>query len=92
MTTILSEQQLVEIRAHAQTEVSRFVDPVIMHKCCRVLDRRGEQWAAAVLGRDISARSRGVPRRPALTDSEPYALINADYAEDGMVLDAMLGY
>lgn len=80
--SLLSESLLVDLRAEGIAQRSRFVDPVVIAKCSRVLDRRGELWAASVLGRDISRRSLGVPSRPYLRDGEEYVLVAADGAED----------
>jgi hypothetical protein len=86
--TLLTESQLVALRQQAQQQKTRFVDPHIIARCCQILDRRGEVWARAVLGRDISRRSPGVPNRPYLRDGEPNALVLADTAEDAIVLHA----
>ena len=82
--TRLTEAQLVAIRAqgHEQAGRSPFVDPYTIAECGRVLDRRGEGWAAAVLGRDISRRSIAVPLRPYLRDGEPEAIVYADREEN----------
>ncbi len=87
MITQLPEPTLVELRARGQSRRSQFVDPTVLHTCLRVLDRRGEEWAASVLGRDLARRSAAVPRRPFLNAGEDYALVEADRAEDRRVLD-----
>lgn len=84
--TTLPETRLVELRAQGQARRPRFVDPVLLDSCMRVLDRRGEQWAASVLGRDISRRSIAVRDRPFLHGGEDYTLVLADRAEDDLVL------
>jgi hypothetical protein len=88
MTTNLSEPQLVTIRAEGLSRRSRFVDPAVVRACTKVLHRRGEVWAAAVLGRDISARSSFFRDKPALRDGEEYILVLADEAEDDLLLRA----
>lgn len=82
--TELPEYRLVEIRALGQCQAGRFrfVDPTVPSAIETILDRRGEAWAASVLGRDISGRSAGAPGRPALSEGEGYALVFADAAED----------
>lgn len=84
--TALTEAKLVELRAEGYSRRSRFVDPHVIHQCSLVLNKRGEAWAASVLGRDISRRSLAVPNRPFLRDGEEYALVLADRAEDDEVL------
>lgn len=85
-TTQIPEPTLVELRARGHANISRFVDPHAVARCSKVLDRRGEGWAASVLGRDISRRSIGVPNRPYLNDGELWALNAADAAEDRIAL------
>jgi hypothetical protein len=89
--TRISELRLVALRAegHADANRTAFVDPVVLTACLRVLDRRGEEWAASVLGRDIRARSRAVPDRPFLRDGEADALVAADREEDAVALAAL---
>lgn len=89
MTTRLPEPRLVELRAAGLARRQRFVDPVVIRRASIVLDRRGEEWAAAVLGRDLRTRSRLVPARPALRPGEEYVLVMADAAEDAATLEAM---
>lgn len=84
--TRLTEAELVAIRADARTKPGRFVDPAVIAELGRVLDRRGEVWAAAILGRPLDRRARLDRRRPWLTDAEPYAVISADRAEDKVAL------
>jgi hypothetical protein len=89
MTTQLPEPQLVELRAEGQSRWSQFVDSMVLQRCSQVLDRRGECWAASVLGRDISRRSMAVSNRPFLNAGEEYALVAADRAEDNLILDSL---
>ena len=89
MRTSLPESTLVELRRWGLSQTSPFVDPKVLHQCCAVLDRRGEVWAASVLGRDISARSHAVPLRPSLRMGEGHILVAADKAEDDAVIDAL---
>lgn len=88
--TRLTPQQLVELRATGHSAgQSPFVDPYIISQSLRVLDRRGERWAAAVLGRDISRRSLAVPARPYLRSGEPDTLVLADAAEDTAAISGL---
>jgi hypothetical protein len=80
--TAISPERLVELRAQATTLVSRFPQPSVINRCCQVLDRRGEAWAAEVLGRDLSRRSLASAKWPFLNDADPYTLIAADIEED----------
>lgn len=89
--TTLDEARLVELRATGRARAGRFVDPAVIAECGRVLDRRGETWAASVLGRDISKRSLAVPRRPALREGEEYVLVLADQAEDAAAVEEIAG-
>lgn len=86
MKTALPETMLVELRANAHENVTRFVDPCAVTRCSRILDRRGEEWAASVLGRDISRRSAAIRKRPWLSEAEVYAINAADAAEDRVAL------
>lgn len=84
-STRIGEARLVELR-HASKVASRdaggFVDPYTLQRCEGVLDRRGEDWAAAVLGRDITRRSLTVAHRPYLLTGEDHTLVAADAEED----------
>ncbi|OHU46085.1 hypothetical protein BKG82_28290 [Mycobacteroides chelonae] len=85
LVTAISETRLIELRreAHASDRAAGpFVDPSVLRRCELILDRRGELWAAAVLGRDISRRSVGVPHRPHLIPGEDRVLVAADAEED----------
>lgn len=90
--TRLSEQQLVRLReiGYWKQIGERFVDPYVINQCDRVLERRGEVWAASVLGRDLSRRSMLVRNRPYLTGGEPYTLVLASRAEDGADFAAVI--
>lgn len=89
MITQLPEPELVELRANGHSRRAQFVDPTVLHACSEVLDRRGEDWAASVLGRDLSRRSVAVRSRPFLNAGEEYALVDADRAEDVLILDSL---
>jgi hypothetical protein len=90
--TSIPEPRLVEIRATqfaaAQT-TGRFINPREVHQVTQILDRRGESWAAAVLGRDLNQRSLAVPRRPFLKAGECGTLIAADTEEDRAAVEQM---
>lgn len=90
--TNIPEPRLRELREAGRIVAAKeaFPDPTMISACCRVLDERGEEWAASVLGRDISARSRLVVTRPALGSGEDYALVAADTDEDAYALREML--
>ena len=84
-STGIPEARLVELRQNgkaASQADGRFVDPRVLSRCEKTLDRRGEEWAAAVLGRDISRRSVMMPHRPYLLAGEDHTLIAADAEED----------
>lgn len=84
--TGISEDRLVELRREGKAADGPFVDPRVLQRCCDVLDRRGESWAAAVLGRDISRRSLSVPQRPYLLPGEDRVLVAADLEEDRVAI------
>ncbi len=86
VATKLPEARLVALRAAGHARESRFADPTVLADCMRVLDRRGEQWAGSVLGRDISRRSIVVRSRPYLHRGEDCILVLADRAEDDRML------
>lgn len=88
--TSLSQTQLVALRRdghEAALTGGVFVDPHVISQCEQVLDRRGEDWAASVLGRDISRRSLAVAHRPFLNAGEDHTLVAADRAEDQVAID-----
>lgn len=67
MVTHIPESRLVQLRAAGVAEdhaAGRFVDPSVLYRCTQVLDRRGETWAAAILGRNLTRRSLAHPHRP----------------------------
>lgn len=85
--TRISEERLVELRRRGQDADragGRFVDPFVLRRCQDVLDQRGEEWAAAILGRDITRRSPTVAHRPYLLAGEDHILVAADAEEDRM--------
>jgi hypothetical protein len=84
--TEIPEPWLIELRRESKTAAGPFVDPNVIAQCERVLDRRGEAWAAAVLGRDISRRSIGVSHRPYLNPGEERTLVAADHEEDRLAI------
>ena len=74
MTTNIPAARLTQLRAEgaaADRAAGPFVDPSILYQATRVLDRRGEAWAATILGRDISRRSLAAPHRPWLRQTAP---------------------
>lgn len=88
--TGIAEGRLIELRREGQASGpgnGRFVDPTVLHQCLGVLDRRGEPWAASVLGRDLSRRSLGVPHRPYLLPGEDHILVAADSEEDRIAIE-----
>lgn len=87
--TRVPESRPVELRAAGKAASGRFVDPAVIMLCTRVLDQRGEEWAASVLGRDISRRSIACPTRPWLKGGEEYTLVEADAEEDRLALREM---
>jgi len=90
LATAISETRLIELRREGQgsdRSAGPFVDPGVLRRCGLVLDRRGELWAAAVLGRDVSRRSVGVPDRPYLNPGEDRVLVAADAEEDRVAID-----
>jgi hypothetical protein len=86
MRTNIPERKLVELRALGIQSVGAFVDPQVIASCSNVLARRGDEWAASVLGHDITRRSTYVTNRPYLRDGEEYTLVLADAEEDTVTL------
>lgn len=83
--THIGEVRLTELRQASRAvcrDTGGFVDPHMVRRCEGVLDRRGEAWAAAVLGRDITRRSSTVSHRPYLLAGEDHTLVAADAEED----------
>ncbi|GAA3148533.1 hypothetical protein [Rhodococcus baikonurensis] len=88
-TTSIPEQRLVELRSDGKVASGvqgGFVDPRVLHRCVEVLDRRGEGWAAAVLGRALDRRSLAVPTRPFLHAGEDHTVVLADAEEDRIAI------
>jgi len=79
--TTLGADQLVQLHLDgiAMRGTSPFEDPRTMNRYQEVLRRRGEQWAASVLCRDISRRS--LTWGPWLNHGEAEILVLADEAE-----------
>jgi hypothetical protein len=87
--TAIPEMRLAELRvqgADASRAQGGFVNPRMLHQCEQVLDRRGEEWAAQVLGRDISRRSIVVRHRPYLRAGEGHILVLSDAEEDRIAI------
>lgn len=80
---------MIELRRVGKASARPFVDPYTIARCVEVLDRRGEAWAAAVLGRNIDRRSLGVPARPHLRAGEAHTIVAADYAEGEYTAEAI---
>lgn len=89
MNTNISEPKLTELRTQGMHADRRFVDPAVLQYCTMVLAARGKQWAASVLGRDLSRRSVLVPAMPYLRDGEEYTLVLADAEENAVTLAAL---
>ncbi len=89
MATPIPEDRLVELRA-AGTEMAargKFVDPRMCHRAQQIIRERGERWVAAILGRDVSRRSVGVPNMPHLRDGDLETIIAADADEDRYAIE-----
>lgn len=81
--TAIAPARLRELRAEGQSKVSEYVDLNTLVACSAVLERRGEPWAEAVLGRALTRRCPyGTRRAPWLTRAEEHVLIAADHEED----------
>ncbi|MDN5758637.1 MAG: hypothetical protein L0H59_08905 [Tomitella sp.] len=90
--TALQPQQLTALRerGHAMSAASGpFVDPRSAYRVRRILADRGEEWAAAVLSRKLTARSRVDAGVPWLREGELETLDEADRAEDDAALDGI---
>lgn len=83
MKTTLTPEHLATLHAQGREEAGRspFVDPCAAAKSKKLLQERGESWAASVLMRDLSRRSLAFPYLPWLEDGEMETLILADRAE-----------
>lgn len=81
--TRIPEAQLAELRGLSVFgRLEPFPDPHVIAASKRALTQRGENWAAAVLGRDLSRRSIAFPRLPYLESGEQYVLAEADRIEE----------
>lgn len=90
LATVLSAVRLADLRAQGRAKRHGFFDRHMIAQCAAVLDKRGEKWAAVILGRDISRRSVGVPNRPWLHYGEAYTLVAADVEEDKPRFDQII--
>ena len=82
MKTALTEEKLTSLRAKAQAMPrSAFIDPFVIEESKEILRRRGEDWAASVLGHDLIKRSVLLPQYQWLKDYEPDVLMAADTEE-----------
>lgn len=88
--TTLSVEVLNEIAQQglAEDRASKFVDPHAVYRLNRLLDEYGELWAASVLRRDLSRRSRMAPSRPWLYPGELETLLIAERREFDQIVDA----
>jgi hypothetical protein len=79
--TTLGADELVQLylAGIAMRGTSPFENPRTMHRYQEVLTRRGEDWAASVLCRNLSRRS--LTWGPWLEHGEPEILVLADLAE-----------
>lgn len=90
--TVIPSERLTELRVEARTrDRSPFVDSHEIRACTEVLQRRGETWAAAVLGRELERRSLVNVRFPWLGGHELWLLIRADVEEDRVVFEQVVG-
>lgn len=82
--TKIPEPRLVQMRQAAGTagRTSKFVDPHAVYACLAVIQRRGEEWARSVLGRDLARRSLADARWPYLLTGEEHVIVAADVEED----------
>ena len=80
--TRLTPAQMVHIHAEgiARRGLGDFDDPAVVNKYRELLPRRGERWAASVLGRDLSKRSPA--GGPWLYPAEAEILVLADQVEN----------
>lgn len=83
MKTTLTPEHLATLHAQGREEAGRspFVNPDAVAKAKRIIQERGESWAASVLMRDLSRRSQALPRFPWLEAGEMETLALADRAE-----------
>lgn len=89
--TAISPERLAQMRLDARrAPTSRFVDPHEIARAKQVLARRGETWAAAVVGRSLERRSLHFPALPWLNEHEPSLPVAADVEEDRARFDAIV--
>lgn len=84
MITNIAPERLAQLHAEGRAQAlaaGKFIDPHTVAAAERVLNVRGERWAASVLLRDLSRRSRLLPQRPWLENGELETLVLADRAE-----------
>lgn len=83
MKTCLSTELLGQLacQGRAAAAASPFVDPTAASRARRLIEERGEEWAASVLLRDLSRRSQLRADLPWLHPGELETLIAADRAE-----------
>lgn len=83
--TRIPEAQLAQLRGLSVFgRLEPFPNPDVIAASKRALTRRGENWAAAVLDRDLSRRSIAFPTLPYLESGEPYVLAEADCIEEAL--------
>jgi hypothetical protein len=81
MRTQLTEQVLAELRAAGLKSRTAFIDPHVLNRAQQVVCRRGEEWAASVLGR--GSLDHNIMW---LKDGEQHTLIAADRTENQLAL------
>lgn len=89
IATALSEQQVADAHAvgrRVDIATGPVLDPRVAARCLKIIDRRGELWAAAILGHRLD---HGRDRHPLLARIEPYIIVAADTAEPDNVVVLM---
>jgi hypothetical protein len=81
MITTLTKAQIEEIQALALVRQGRDIDPAVIAELRTILTVRGRDWAASVLGRDLSRNSQLDPQWPWLKPGEEIVLWLADREE-----------
>jgi hypothetical protein len=81
MRTQIPEQVLAELRAAGLKSRTAFIDPHVLNRAQQIVGRRGEEWAASVLG-----RSSLDPNIMWLKDGEQHTLVAADRTENQLAL------
>ncbi len=83
MKTCLSTELLGQLaqQGRAAAAASPFVDPTAASRALRLIEERGEEWAASVLLRDLSRRSQLRADLPWLYAGEMETLLAAEQAE-----------